>query len=569
MKNLGIYNRILRLTILIGIIFLLVLSTLLVIKSKQEKIILNESTELFQKEINSLFALKSNDLQQVVYDYTYYNEFVDHLNHHDSAWYENNITTIIKSFHIDYVCVYDTSFHIVHEVSSDSFLSHGFLDTNTLIRLSDARFMNFFQLTSDGLVQISGGSVHPDMDPTHTLTKPSGYLFIAKCWNHDLLEELAALTGARVKLLKSGDAVEDSDKYTISNPVNLLDYRGNNIARINFIRSYDSLQIFHKLSVYMVLVTFCSILAIGFIFHTATKRWLDKPLKLVTSILKSEEMDQVEELRNCKGEFRMIGTLFGDFIQQKRVLQLTKERAEESDKLKTAFLSNISHEIRTPFSGILGFLNLILENKISEQERLDYAEMISQSSNRLMNTIDNIIEIAQIQAGQMVVSKSIIDINELICNIINQFKVEAAHKKLKFSFINGLPDHKCTLISDWKKIDAILSNLIDNSLKFTQKGSVEIGVRQYDESNKDLDQMLFYVRDTGIGILPEKQSRIFELFIQADGSVTRSFEGCGLGLAISKAYVEMLGGRIWVESCPDVQEGATGAVFYFTVPCLS
>ncbi len=566
MKNLGIYNRILRITILIGVIFLLVLSTLLVIKYKQEKIILNESTELFIKETNSLLALKTNDLQQVVYDYTYYNEFVDNLKNQDSAWYENNITTILKSFHIEYVCVYDTSFHIVLEESSDGFLSRGFISPEVLPKLRDDRFLNFFQFTSDGLVQISSGSVHPDMDPNHTLTKPSGYLFIAKSWNHDFLQELATLTGASVNLLKPDDVVENSDKYTISNPVNLMGWNCDNIAKINFIRSSNSLRIFHRLSAYMILVTFCSVLATVFIFYSTTKRWLDKPLKLVTNILKSEDIAQVDELRSCKGEFKMIGTLFGDFIQQKKELQLTMERAEESDKLKTAFLSNISHEIRTPFGAILGFLNLIIDNKLSDHDRADYAEMIHQSSNRLMNTIDNIVEIAQIQAGQIEVSKSEIEINKLIDNVINQFKVEAVRKKLKFTFINELSGHLDRLFSDWKKIDAILSNLIDNSLKFTQKGSVEVGVGPTSMVDGDSDEMLFYVKDTGVGISPEKQSRIFELFIQADGSVTRSFDGCGLGLAISKAYVEMLGGKIWVESCPEDREGNTGTVFYFTVP---
>jgi signal transduction histidine kinase len=195
--------------------------------------------------------------------------------------------------------------------------------------------------------------------------------------------------------------------------------------------------------------------------------------------------------------------------------------------------------------------------------------MIHQSSNRLMNTIDNIVEIAQIQAGQIMVSKSEIVIDQLISDILIQFKVEAEHKKLKFTFTNELPKNIDCMLSDWKKVDAILSNLIDNALKFTKEGSVEFGVCLFDQNNGLGDQFLFYVRDTGIGILPDKQTRIFDLFIQADGSGTRSFDGCGLGLAISKAYVEMLGGKIWVESNTKGPE-VTGTIFYFTIPqCLN
>ncbi|MEI6138380.1 MAG: ATP-binding protein [Mariniphaga sp.] len=564
MKNLGIYNRILLTAIVIGFFFLMLLLTLYIIKNKQENIIFNESTDLFSKEVTSLIALKTDVLQQVVYDYTYYDDFVKNLSNNDSVWYENNITTILKSFHVEYVCVYDTSFNLVLEVSSNGFRSRRFISTETLAKLRDTRFLNFFQLASDGLLQISGGSVHPDIDPTHTLTKPSGYLFIAKSWNQSFLNELSILAGARVNLSEFSDTQFKHDIYDISYLIDLKGWNNETISKIHFARISNSLRLFHRLSVVMVLVMLGSILITWLIFHLVTKRWLDIPLKLVTSILKSEDAGQVEELRNSYGEFRMIGSLFGDFIQQKKVLRLTKERAEESDKLKTAFLNNISHEIRTPFSGILGFLNLIIDNQLSDHDRADYAEMIHQSSNRLMNTIDNIVEIAQIQTGLIEVSKSKIEINKLISNVISQFKVESEHKNLKLTFINELPDHLKYLLSDWKKIDAILSNLIDNALKFTNKGSIEVGVRLSGIADRKPDNLLFYVRDTGIGISPDKQSCIFDLFIQADGSDKRSFDGCGLGLAISKAYVEMLGGKIGLKS-----EEGIGSEFLICLPLES
>ena len=564
MKNLGIYNRILLTAIVIGFFFLMLLLTLYIIKNKQENIIFNESTDLFSKEVTSLIALKTDVLQQVVYDYTYYDDFVKNLSNNDSVWYENNITTILKSFHVEYVCVYDTSFNLVLEVSSNGFRSRRFISTETLAKLRDTRFLNFFQLASDGLLQISGGSVHPDIDPTHTLTKPSGYLFIAKSWNQSFLNELSILAGARVNLSEFSDTQFKHDIYDISYLIDLKGWNNETISKIHFARISNSLRLFHRLSVVMVLVMLGSILITWLIFHLVTKRWLDIPLKLVTSILKSEDAGQVEELRNSYGEFRMIGSLFGDFIQQKKVLRLTKERAEESDKLKTAFLNNISHEIRTPFSGILGFLNLIIDNQLSDHDRADYAEMIHQSSNRLMNTIDNVVEIAQIQTGLIEVSKSKIEINKLISNVISQFKVESEHKNLKLTFINELPDHLKYLLSDWKKIDAILSNLIDNALKFTNKGSIEVGVRLSGIADRKPDNLLFYVRDTGIGISPDKQSCIFDLFIQADGSDKRSFDGCGLGLAISKAYVEMLGGKIGLKS-----EEGIGSEFLICLPLES
>jgi PAS domain S-box-containing protein len=279
---------------------------------------------------------------------------------------------------------------------------------------------------------------------------------------------------------------------------------------------------------------------------------------------------------NRKG-LAVIGRDITEFINIQNELEIAKERAEGSNYLKTTFLSNISHEIRTPFNGLLGFLNLIIDSELSDQERAEYVSLVNQSSYRLMNTINDIVEISQIQTGQMEVTLAETSIRQLIDSLYKQFKPEAVKKKLEFTIVNLLTGQLDLIITDVKKLMVILSNLIGNAIKFTESGSIEVAIRTDERTNRGnisnalnvneiTTRLLFSVKDTGIGIPKEKQSQIFGLFMQGDLSHTRSFEGCGLGLSISKAYVEMLGGEIWVESDNNENLESKGTVFHFNIP---
>jgi PAS domain S-box-containing protein len=244
-------------------------------------------------------------------------------------------------------------------------------------------------------------------------------------------------------------------------------------------------------------------------------------------------------------------------------LTKAKERAEESDKLKSSFLNNISHEIRTPFNGILGFLSLLQEEDMTASERDEYIGIINKSAYRLMNTINDIVEISQIQAGQAKLSVTETNIRKLISGVYNHFKPDAEIKGLTFNFNNELPVNIETVFIDNTKLNTILTILIGNAIKFTRGGAIQLGIQLVNQAvdTQSHASLQFSVKDTGIGISENKREAIFELFRQEDGSNTRQYEGSGLGLSIAKAYVEMLGGNIWVES-----EEGKGSVFYFTLP---
>jgi PAS domain S-box-containing protein len=302
----------------------------------------------------------------------------------------------------------------------------------------------------------------------------------------------------------------------------------------------------------------------------------DRCLKTyLTAFDTRQAFDMEYRLHNVSGEYRWIRDLGtpnynsdGEFIgyilqafditqhkQAEQDLIKAKVNAEESDRLKTAFLANMSHEIRTPMNGILGFTELLKEAQLTSEIQQRYISIIEKSGARMLNIINDIISISKVESGQMEVYISETNINEQIEYIYTFFKPSVEQKGIQFFFKNSLTAIEATIKTDREKVYAILTNLVKNAIKFTNAGSIIFGYKKKGEF------LEFFVKDTGAGISREQKEIVFERFRQGSESLSRNFEGAGLGLSISKAYVEMLGGKIWVES--DVGKGST---FYFTIP---
>jgi len=241
--------------------------------------------------------------------------------------------------------------------------------------------------------------------------------------------------------------------------------------------------------------------------------------------------------------------------ERTKELLKAKEQAEESDRLKSAFLANMSHEIRTPMNGILGFAELLKEPGLTGKEQQDYIKIIEKSGARMLNIINDIVDISKIEAGLMKLEIQDSNVNEQIQDIYTFFKPEVEAKGMILSFHTPLPTIEAILKTDREKVYAILTNLVKNAIKYSNTGIIEIG---YNKRDSDLE---FYVKDTGIGIPNDRHGAIFERFIQADIPGEWAQQGAGLGLSITKAYVEMLGGKIRVAS-----QVGVGSTFYFTLP---
>src|SRR5665647_968086 len=251
-----------------------------------------------------------------------------------------------------------------------------------------------------------------------------------------------------------------------------------------------------------------------------------------------------------------------DISERKKMIDeliSAKEKAEESDKLKTAFLANISHEIRTPMNGILGFAELLKEEGLTGDQQREYIKIIEKSGQRMLNIINDIVDISKIESGLVELRISEININEQIEYACTFFKPEVDKKEIQLIHNTTFQKNEVILKTDREKLYAILLNLIKNAIKYTDCGKIEIG---YNIKNTNHHSYIeFYIADTGIGIPSDRQKAIFERFIQADISDRQARQGAGLGLSITKAYVELMGGNIWVES-----EHGKGSIFYFTLP---
>jgi len=240
-------------------------------------------------------------------------------------------------------------------------------------------------------------------------------------------------------------------------------------------------------------------------------------------------------------------------------LEIAKEKAEESDRLKTAFINNMSHEIRTPLNGITGFISLLQDYDVSDEEKKEYFDIIKISSDRLIATVTDIMDISRIEAGEVKVTKSEVSVNEILEEQYKFFYHEAQSKGLKLIYKPTISDNESRIVTDKHKLEGILINLIKNAIKFTEQGKIEFGCHRKKE--KGTEVLEFYVEDTGIGIPQNRIHAVFNRFEQADIEDPRVYEGSGLGLAIAKSYVEMLGGEIGVKS-----KESEGSTFTFTIP---
>ncbi len=271
--------------------------------------------------------------------------------------------------------------------------------------------------------------------------------------------------------------------------------------------------------------------------------------KMEDRMLKSEEAEK---------KIRIYASQLEQEIEQRKQAELelieALKRAEESDRLKSAFLANMSHEVRTPLNSIIGFSELLVNPEFEEAQKNDFIQYIIISGNNLLSIINDIMDISKLESGELQIHNRQLNIHKFISTVKEQFAIQTREKGLELELIVPENSEETIIRADAERLSQVFNNLVSNAIKFTSNGRIEIG---YEPKGTKIE---FYIRDTGIGISPEYHHKIFERFRQIETSATRKFGGNGLGLAISKNLVELMGGEIWVES-----EIGKGAKFCFTI----
>ena len=272
---------------------------------------------------------------------------------------------------------------------------------------------------------------------------------------------------------------------------------------------------------------------------------------------KNQISEQKEELQIKTDELAKHKENLEKKVKQRTLdLFIAKEKAEESDLLKTSFINNISHEFRTPMNAILGFSSFLKKSDLSEENRKEFSSIVDKSCSQLLNIVDDTIEISKVQANQAKLFKTDVNIADIISEVINDFNETLLQKKLEINLDLNLNEAQLFIKTDKNKIKKIFWHLTDNAIKYTQNGYIKITGKLLENNYTE-----FRIADTGIGISPDMHKKIFEPYRQVETGVTRDFGGNGIGLSLSKAYVEMLGGKIEIESLLD-----KGTTIIFTIP---
>ena len=301
-----------------------------------------------------------------------------------------------------------------------------------------------------------------------------------------------------------------------------------------------------------------------------TEKIREKTLEITKQnkeIIKQRDLalKQKEVIENQNAELEKHRTGLEKLVRERTAdLELAREKAEESDRLKSAFIANMSHEIRTPMNAIIGLSGLLMNDDISQDEKEEFIRIIINNGNSLIRLIDDLLDISIIDAGRVRLNMQVIDISEIFSELYEIFsnKLNNLPDKKLTLIKNSITDNKLEIYTDHVRFSQVMSNLLDNAIKFTESGSVEFG---YDLLEvESTGHVRFYVRDTGIGLNKDQIDKLFQRFSRVSNTDKKLFRGTGLGLSICKSLVEQMGGAIWVES-----EYHKGSTFYFSLPALS
>lgn len=528
------------------------------INNKKKEIFIQSNTKQLEKSINIVIDLEANRLQQVCFDYSFWDEMVNFIQKKNLVWVKDNIDPVLNTFSLDAIWIFDKEKRLTYFTAKDNRRFDNYqIDDSIFNALYNKKFVKYYTKTPYGILEVFGASVHPSNDP-HRQTQPKGYLFIARLIDENLLLKLSVITGTKITFTEDTLHQPDSKrKYTIS--INIPYYSSENkvITYLHAEKYLDFLRQYNNASLQYVYLFYLSVVILFISLLLVTSRWINRPLKIVESVLESENVDEAKKLEKFGREFVKIGELITAYISQKKTLEVLKSKAEESDRLKSAFMANMSHEIRTPLNGILGFTELICKSVPADDTISSYKKIVKNCSSDLLHLINAILDFSKIEAGQLVL------INEpfLVYSVINELsnsysirKVLLAQKGVELTF-NYAEGDDIELFNDKRRIKQILTNLLDNAIKFTDSGNIELGFF------KKENRVVFFVKDTGIGISADMQQAIFKRFWQAAQPNSKVYGGTGLGLALCKGLATLMGGDIIVNS-----EIGIGSTFYVEIP---
>lgn len=544
---------VLSLLILIGIsVFYLQMT-----ERSQEELVVETTTKQYDEAFSVLINNNSIRYQQLVIDYSYWNDMCSFLKRKDEKWAKENLETVIETYGVDMVWIYKTDQSLYYSFPDPNGLFANVIDQAgyMLDELYEKRVMKSFFFCNGVMVEVFGATIHPSFDSRRE-TDPQGFLFACKIWDKKFLENLEKISTSKISISDKNDKPRMIEgKIVLSKKMS--DYKGDIISFLRIEKSapyFEVNKVFSGKVFQLFLITgFLILLIVILSFLTLVAG----PLKAIDQIL-SGDNSKISNLRKFGGEYKHIADLFEKSNEYNEELRKAKEKAEESDILKSAFLTNISHEIRTPMNAIMGFAQLLPESFDNKANLEMFSSIIVERCSDLLEVINDIIKISRLDTGDIRIINAKFNLDDVFQEL-ESFSLNARNKiqkqNIEFGKSVDFGNHSKIIVSDKEKLIEIFKNLIFNAFKFSYEGRIEIGC--FENEDKEL---VFFVKDSGIGIQKDRQSLIFERFAQLNNGISSNIGGTGLGLTISKSLVELLNGKIWVESYL-----GKGSIFYFTI----
>lgn len=547
------FPKILWLIFSSSIFFILLYFALFYYTKKAEKQVYNTTVEQFNNEVTKLLEVNSKPILVAINNDTNWDEFVKFTTKPDVNWYNETIGTELEIYEADYLGVYDANMNFIIRTPTSKIKTVDFIPKREMKLLKKVGINKFYLKIPEGIAEVTGAAIHPSNDPLKNKSKTSGYFFVVRLMDIKYIKNLEKLTSSTIIFTDTNVALP-TPKNKISSLYILKDSNNQFIGKFLFKRNFEVYFENAITILFVIIVAFVINLIVNLIY---TRKLVYYPLDLVRRALESGNRKAIKELKKTTGEFSYIGNLFEENSNQKIELVKAKIKAEEGDRLKSSFLANLSHEIRTPMNAINGFTELLLNTDISESEKLEYLNVIEKSGKNLVGIIDDLIEMSKIDSNQLTPNLTVVNLDSCINELYETVKITIKNKDIDFKLIQPKAPTKFNIITDDIKLKQVIINLLTNALKFTERGSVTFGF-EIDEKNELIN---FTVKDTGLGIDEDNHKNIFDRFKRVDSDISIKVGGLGLGLAISKAYVDLLGGTITLES--KVGEGST---FYFSIP---
>lgn len=515
------------------------------------------------KEFGRILELKQSRMSSYNFDYSYWDEFVKYVQHPDTGWVMENIVSTMATFETDATLVTDPKHNLIYQKSIfpdfnfQSALKNSFAFDGAVSQPN--WFRHFFINSENQIYEVRQAPIQLSNDELRK-GNPFGFFYVACKIDSDYLQQLTSLTGNKVSL-QLGNQFQDTitrmqtGSYVINLPLSDLNHKIMGSYKISYtntsVLAFENS--FYAFSLWFLIVVLIITAFVSYLIW----RWFARPIHLITETLSLKNEKPLQGIRKFDVEFNRIKKLILDFFHQEKELVEAKNKAEVADKSKSNFLAIVSHEMRTPLHSIIGNAGLLMQSNLPPLQQ-QFNDSIKVNAELLLHVINDILDYAKLESGKYEIVTEEFNLTELIDELMEIFRMECINKNLSlvYFFTEDVP---VQIKTDPRRLRQILVNLINNAIKFTNHGGIEIQINLVPHSDHQ-NRIQFSIKDTGIGIASHELENIFSPFQQSENFINRQKTGTGLGLSICKKLVELLGGQIYVSS-----ELAKGSEFCFTI----